>query len=567
MNRVDQAALAAAGRQKGTTLIVVIVLLLLVAVASLFALNVGVFEQRSSGNDLRSKMTLQVAEGALSQGMEYFNLNRNVIATVGNTADPNFWQLCTAGDTSFPCGAAPAARRATMYRFIGGTIDINGAGGVDAMEGRMLPIPTSEKMSVVNGGFAVQYGTGALLCMVKQPLPGAPVAATECTTTLDPNLATTPKLLTLVAVGSVPGESGGATVTQTIGLLNLLNNPPGKPPVVAAGSVDVTGGIQVVTNPNGAGPGVPVSVWTRKNMDKTGTPNTCYLDEFIRYGAQNNSPPIFEGGQVPADNPPPAIITCDTCQCEGDQSLSYQSSGNASGEEGIDILDCETCQNAAHEGVNFDVLPEEFPCDLFALIFSVGAWSDGNADNFCETRRMVDWDGAADGQTYNIGEDEKYLYERAKWIIPTAGNLAKVAPSKVKTCAALTDTNTPISGLVWDQTGCGIGSNQQVATPDEPVLLVSDGAMVIQGRMFGLLFLRSTTTPLDPAVGGNATLRMNAGAIVYGSVVIQGQFIRGNGTSAIVYNAQVLTNLGNEPEFNPLASVPGSWSDRAPFSF
>ena len=554
-------------RERGTTLIAVIILLLVVTIASLFAMNVGVFEQRTSGNDLRQKMTSQVAEGALSQAMEYFNNNRDVTTPVNNTANPAFWELCQANDTTFPCGAAPAARRATMYRFKGSTVDVDGDKSISKLEERMVPIPAAEKISVNNAGFTVQYGAGALLCLVKQVLPGAPPAATVCTDKLDPALGVSPKLLTLVALGSVPGESGNSAVTQTIGFENLLNNPPGVPPVVAAGSVDVTGGIQVVTNPNAAGPGVPVSVWTRKNMDKNGTPNTCYMDEFIRYGAQNNKPPIFEGGKVPAASPPPPIITCDTCNCEGDRSLSYQSSGNLSGQEGIDILDCETCQGVVHEGTNFDVNPNEFPCDLFELIFSVSAWQDTNNDYFCEKRRTTTYVAPGDQVTYTGGEDEKYLYTKAKKIVPTAANKSKVSASQLATCADLVSTTTPIKGLVWDQTACGIGSNAQVATPDEPVILVVDGDEVIQGRAFGLIFMRATNTPLDPAIGGNATLRMNAGAAVYGAVVIQGQFVKGNGTSSIIYNSQVLTNLANEPEFNPLASVPGSWSDRAPFSF
>ena len=43
-------------RQSGSVLLVVVVLLLLAGLLTLLALNTGVFEQRTSGNDLRTKL-------------------------------------------------------------------------------------------------------------------------------------------------------------------------------------------------------------------------------------------------------------------------------------------------------------------------------------------------------------------------------------------------------------------------------------------------------------------------------------------------------------------------------
>ena len=52
--------------QSGMVLLVAIVLLLLAGVLTLFALKVGVFEQRSTGNDMRSKVVADVAEAGLA---------------------------------------------------------------------------------------------------------------------------------------------------------------------------------------------------------------------------------------------------------------------------------------------------------------------------------------------------------------------------------------------------------------------------------------------------------------------------------------------------------------------
>jgi hypothetical protein len=85
--------------------------------------------------------------------------------------------------------------------------------------------------------------------------------------------------------------------------------------------------------------------------------------------------------------------------------------------------------------------------------------------------------------------------------------------------------------------------------------------------MFGLLFIRAPDSPLDPATGSSqsghgGSLFMNAGSVIYGSVVIQGQFVKGNGTASIVYNKTVLENLLSEAPLNPFAPVPASWTDR-----
>ena len=46
---------------RGTVLFVALVLLLLAGLLTLFALKIGMFEQRSTGNDMRSKVVIEVA--------------------------------------------------------------------------------------------------------------------------------------------------------------------------------------------------------------------------------------------------------------------------------------------------------------------------------------------------------------------------------------------------------------------------------------------------------------------------------------------------------------------------
>jgi hypothetical protein len=136
-----------------------------------------------------------------------------------------------------------------------------------------------------------------------------------------------------------------------------------------------------------------------------------------------------------------------------------------------------------------------------------------------------------------------------------------------------------LGGLIWCQSNCDVGSNQQLGSVDNPVVLVVDGATRIQGRVFGVVFLRTkaaggatltpatgyTMTAAEVAAGGNATLDMNAGAVVYGSVVVQGQIDKVNGTAAIVYDENVLNAIGDNPNNNRYATLPGAWNDNSSY--
>ena len=366
----------------------------------------------------------------------------------------------------------------------------------------------------------------------------------------------------------MPGEAARVTLTQTVGRFALVDNPIGKPPIISSGSVDVTGGLQLVTNPNGGGSGVPVSVWTRKNVNKAGTPNTCYADEFFRYGAQNNDPPTILGN----------TIVCDTCQCANDKTLSFDKSGNAV-DEGMDILDVEGSSTDRGTGVNYNVRSDaasypicEFPPDVFGHILGVVAWEDLDSDCFAEKKVMAQFINPNTGVEVTIGADEAFLYANATSIInATAAGQPLRDPAQV---SALGYPAAGHSGLIWCQSNCDVGSNTQLGTPDKPVILVIDGSARIQGRVFGMVFIRSlagggtltpvagyTMTSAEVANGGSATLDMNAGAIIYGALVVHGKVDKANGTAAVVFDGKVLGALGDNPNNNRYATLPGAWND------
>lgn len=527
--------------QCGSALLVVVVLLLLATLMTLFAVNIGALEQRTSGNDIRGKLVQQVADSALTQGAEMILADTTLLNLSTN------WGQCTAGDTSFPCGSVPAARRASVYRYVGGTTDVFGDGSVDAMDQRMLPL--SHRITTVNNssltatdGYAVNYGVGVVLCRLTPAAIGNPAT---CTTDTSETISV--NAITLVAVAAMPGEGARATAMKTFATHSTFALSPNAPPLVASGPIELRGNLQVVTSPNGGGPGVPVSVWSRRPLDAGGTPDTCYADEFFHSGTVS----LYPGSADPDDQ----TLRCDDCDC-GANPLTGGHGSTCIG--GMDILAAP-----AGCGTNLPVQPDEFPCDIFAFVFGVQAWRDdvpappATPDGFCETRITV---GDLENPSQQIGADEAYLAEQADWIVTdlTGFGARFASDPRVIACSAVAGK----SGLVWVRTGeCGDGMT--IGTPAAPVLLVHDGTPSFQGlKLFGVLFVRSTGPgPLDPATGGSAELRMDSGSTIYGSAIVQGEMVKVNGSAAVIHDSKVLGNLVGNLSKPSLIPLPGGWTD------
>lgn len=565
-------------RQRGSTLVVVVVLLLLASLFVLASLNVGMFEQRVSGNDYRAKLVQELAESGVHQGAEYFAQNPAVRTTPAN------WELCLGTDTSFPCGAvvqtgvdpdgagprtAPT-RRATMYRFVGGT----GTGYQKRL------IPTLPGTITTAAGFAARQDVGAVMCRIKRP-----TAANE-TTACATNDADASSIwaLTLVSKGSLTNEGSSATIAYTVGSYGVFNTSSNIPPLIASGSVDVGGGIQIVTAPNagglGTGSGVPVSVWTRLEMNKNGTPNTCYFEDFLRQGGTNSGPQYFDG-----------ITVCHTCSCPGDNALSFPKSGNLAC-QGMDIVDIDNNEgNDCAVDANLDIKRAEFPDDLFAFVFPQRAWTDANQGtggdtyankeyHFAETRIVKECKFPHPVtkalETAQLPADTCFLLNLNKAIhIGDGVNDAAECTAIGATSRGLLwihsqpiqSGGTTVAGMVGYDCTTQLRNLNDIGTPSHPVALIFDGALTqVHFRLYGLLFVRepNASTTLDATTGGSAELSLNGGATIYGAAIVQGRISSGGGgTAAIVYNEQVLTNLFNDPELPPSpTALPGAWTDR-----
>jgi Tfp pilus assembly protein PilX len=547
-------------RQSGSVLIVVVLLLALAGILTLFGLNSGVFEQRMSASDLRAKAVGEVAQAGLSQGIEYIHQH------YADMTDASKWTQCTATDTTFPCGSIPATRRATMYYWSSGGYDFDGNSTISGWEARMLPLADTGHI-LQTATFPAKYGVGVVICRV-----ATKTLSTDPTTCTDSGSATNTSILTFVSVGAIPGENARTTVTQSMGSYEIINNLPDTPPIVASGSINLVGTIQVVTNPNAGGTGVPVSLWTPKSLNGNGTGNTCYANEYYS-----------SGGTVDWSyaSTLPTFPLCDDCSCNG--SLSYAHGNTVS--NGIDSLSADdNSATGGNAGVTLSADPTktEFPCDLFQQIFGVQAWADNQpttgtppGDGFCETHIMTTYTNPNNStQVVRMGVDEAYLYANAGYVKPLSGRTYACVSGCTGTLTAtqLIDAGqgqgtAKTSGLVWCQDGslCAQGS------PAAPVLLVFDGTgpnLTNSGNVYGMIFGRSTggsTGVLDASTGGDASFTMSGNGVVYGSIVLQGSTGHLNGTSAVVYNQDVLTVLKNNGSFVKFAGVPGSWSDRVSY--
>lgn len=513
--------------QQGSTLLVAVVILLLASLMGLMAMNVGLFEQRSSGNDLRAKVVHQAAEAGLAQGFEYiFRANPSLLDTAAS------WELCSATDTSFPCGAVDASVRGTMFRLAAGA----GAYGTSTelpseLTQRMLLVP--DKLPQM-GGFNVEYGVAPVLCRV--PLP---VSNTSITCATDMTNLSDRRVVTLVSVAQIQGDSGRTTLTQTIARSSLLAQTTGVPTIVASGTVVPPGNGDIVAMPDAAGPGLDVSVWSRLNVDSTsGSFANCSRQDFLTSGQVSLTDASWISSR-----------TCTSCGCGMSKKAGVA--------EDWDILDVD-----GDVGTNKDVAASEFPCDLFEYAFNVKGWKDEVApvDGFCESRMPKVAFDAPDGNTYQLYPEEAYLYQYASKIKATAANLHLVRTEQRFTG----NLGATASGLIWCQASCLPSSNGVVGSVTAPVAVVADPGTndPYDSKLFGLLFYRSNGDgPLDPLTGGNASMKFKGQSAVYGSLVIQGPITTGSGGGLVFGDVDILKTLAGLQSMARYDTLRGGWTD------
>lgn len=214
--------------QKGAAVVVTSVLLLIgVTLVVMFAARVGLQDQRISGNQYRHNQAFANAEAGLDFAASYLRQNKSLhFGGVG-------WTSCAGSTTIFPC-----------------SID-----GADSVYGTI--------------------GAGAITSSV-------PVMAG-----LEAYMVKVGDNTTVIGVGTSDDGTANSVVQVTYGSSELI--VPGQLPPLMIPSGTLSGNFNIVPNPNGAGQGVPVSVWAKETAVVTGggTGNwkTCDHDQFRDGGA------------------------------------------------------------------------------------------------------------------------------------------------------------------------------------------------------------------------------------------------------------------------------------------
>ncbi len=107
----------------------------------------------------------------------------------------------------------------------------------------------------------------------------------------------------LMSIATLPSNLGTATVRVQVAGYHLLSAAKAVPLMVAGGT-SIGGTFTVVANPNGGGPGVPLSVWSDQAVGGSGSWQTCHQGDFSGGSCSTNlSDKINIGSDIKASDP------------------------------------------------------------------------------------------------------------------------------------------------------------------------------------------------------------------------------------------------------------------------
>lgn len=487
-----------------------VLILILLTELIIYAVQVGVFEQRKSANEMRQKEAFHIADSAIQLGKEFMLANSRLVATgqddvlgSGNhgwmpgSSNPR-WRPCADADLSagrgqHPCFAEPADNdtdfradlRANMYFYMDDPVNDD----PDVLADTELPVDTT----VLVDGTTERVALYALLCMLDIDRDLDPIVQ-GCTTTApadwnDSGPGEQDKryfMITLLARGESECDGGTcnaqALIADKIGSFGpgSAEGGPGAP-LTTKNTLPDSGSTDIVPNPNGGGVGVPISVWIDSSADILGfggSWQTCERHEF--YGVDI----------MPADYkcPDPS----GNCTCQGKKQLSYAEPG------------------AGNQHLDIDMVPDDnFPPDLFKWTFGV--------------------EPDADGLDYVMG----------------------LAEEIVDNCDGLDQASF---GLIWVTGSCRISSSGQIGTPDAPVFLVMAGS---GNRISGSPDIFGTVMVTDAVVSPNG-IDGTGSPTIYGALVADASITQFQGNLKLVYVEDILENVLDLGNFGAVA---GAWSD------
>jgi len=486
-------------RQKGAiTMFSAVLILVLLTEMVFYAVQVGVFEQRKSGNEMKQKLAFHTADSGIQMSKQFLSAHANVASSniENQRADGTDGWLSAAGLRWQSCNGAVTGSTGTHPCF-GEPIQALRDGSyfysfADDATANDIDLPVDADALSSSGTETVT--THALLCMLEVDRSLSPPVR-GCTT--DPTKQDRRYfMITILARAGADCESNGtncgaeALVADKIGSYGPGGGDGGPgAPLTARTNVPLSGTVEIVPNPNGGGVGVPISSWVNARTD-----GWCALG-VDPISPNSGSYATCEAHEWYGQDTWPADYKCPTqnCSCDRtkDRMLTYASGNDR--EMGIDI-----------------VPDPDFPCDLWEYTFGMG------------------W------------EELKELVEGMP------GNRL------LTDCSSL-DVNS--EGLYW-VSGSTCSLKDQIGGKDNPVFLISaaaDTRVSAGAQLFGLLFV--TEAELG---AGNAEFTGNGHATIYGAVIMDAVMEHFNGTFQIVY----VEALIKQPlDAGLLGAVSGGWTD------
>lgn len=542
-------------RQQGlTTLAITLLLLLIITLVVLFSTNVAFFEQRTTTNENRARLSEQAAEYALNLSGEFLKANVSDIVTVGSgwlgSGGTRRWTLCSSVSpmpATHACMAErDAARRNHLYFYnFDGSASLPYSTAVGTLDGT-----AADKGIGGNTGTTFKTTTivQALLCRLDTTVLVGGVISPQCRAIPDED-SSNRIAVTLVANVMIAGENTNAIVKETWASISTSLGGSAVP-LVAAGTVKGLGTATIVAGPNGGGPGAEVSVWSPCPVKFTngtetisttgctapaggnGSVQTCQLDAFLN--------------GTPKEQLKTTCASGNTCGCPN-SGAEFLSGGGAMKVERQDIVDRD---GGLGTDINGLAIPD---IDFFPTSETTipgGNSLDNNAD-------------ALDDSMFEYLFSQDIMPEGATSVPSTCGpagneNCALVAlrdnlnATIVAGCGGFGPTST---GLYYVTGACTFPNNTNVGSATSSVVIVVNGDagnVSFRNNFFGMLFIRSNN---------DAAQFSSNGGRFFGSIVVEGE-VDLTGNVYIVYDNTSTDTPGKPlPANTRFAKVTGSWLD------
>jgi hypothetical protein len=469
-----------------------------------------------------------------------------------------------ADGSAHPCMAEPnPLRRAELYFYSFNDDETTD----DTLIGYTSLVPAAARIDAVGGAAAFQAGARvrALLCRLDTTLvngSGDPQPA--CAATPDPD-SLNRVAVTFVSSAQLPNEGAAALVKETWASFTAQSTTS-TVPLVASGSVEGVGNVTIVPDPNGAGIGLPVSIWSAEDadVDKTAggsaaSVSSCQLGDFLNkpYRDQGDLPTAEDALKTacPTDN---NACGCPAAHLGGSDFLSGKVPGggaaNACCERG-DILDVDGGKGS----------PKPIP----DIRFFPGAGMDhiaGEAPNTAESNASAESDDSLFEWVFGVSDESISTREGGTGL--TLSNCGAglsqncaiwnlTSPDRLNaqsvTCAQFNLIGAEASGLYYvTDSPCTLP--KQVGSPGAPaIVVVNDDARLNNTTVYGMLFVRSDDK--------DAFVRATGNAMVFGSVIVEGDTDL-SGSLTVVHDPVKVGAVNKKlPRDTRLGRVSGSWLD------